>query len=192
MNRIVACIALSCLSCGDPVTDGRIADLGPEQDAFPPSDIHRPGQPCVLCHSDYEKAEPRLSIGGTLFLEPVAGEPLQPVSGYTIRLNDSASQIVNLITNRCGNFFITEEEFAPTYPMRAELFGPSLTDLDNLVQITVMSTRIGRDGSCASCHNHPASVFSPGVVFLPAALLNPDIELPDPATCPVPVFPPQL
>lgn len=191
MMRSLALLLLLC-SCGDPLNDNQIAVLGDEQDGFPPSDIHRPGQPCVLCHSEYGGAEPELSIGGTLFLEPAGNEVPRPVAGYTIRIIDSASQIVNLVSNPCGNFYVTKADFDPAYPLRAELFGPSIVDADETVQLTVMSTRIGRDGSCGSCHSHPASVFSPGVVYLPAALQNPDVELPDPATCPLPRFAPQF
>lgn len=191
MMRWSALLLLLC-ACGDPLNDGKIAELGDEQEGFPPSDVHRPGQPCVLCHSEYGGAEPELSIGGTLFLEPTGGDLPVPVEGYTIRIIDSASQIVNLVSNRCGNFFIEKSAFNPAYPLRAELFGPSTGDATKTVQLTVMSTRIGRDGSCGSCHSHPASPFSPGVVYLPAALLNPEVVLPDPATCPLPRFAPQL
>ena len=57
-------------SCGDPVRDEQIEALGEEQPEFPPSAIHRPGQPCVLCHSQYGGAEPEMSMGGTLFFKP--------------------------------------------------------------------------------------------------------------------------
>ena len=45
--------------CNDPVPDAEIAvTLGPEPKGSPGPD-HRPGQPCVLCHSDGGPASDR-------------------------------------------------------------------------------------------------------------------------------------
>ncbi len=190
MNRLlllsIAAAALASSGCEDPYLDNLIEELGEEQNGYAPSEIHRPGQPCVLCHSEYEGAEPILSFGGTLFAEPLGKLPLAMLEGYTIRLIDSEQQTKNLPTNRCGNFFITKEEFDPAFPVRAELWGPAAPGSEDIVQLIPMSTRIGRDGSCGTCHVHPASPFSPGVVFVPSAYL---MAPPEPVTgCPTPSF----
>lgn len=184
---LLVCVCSLC-GCDDPYLDNLIEELGEEQDGYAPSEIHRPGQPCVLCHSEYDGAEPILSFGGTLFAEPLTGDaPLVLLEGYTIRLLDSAGQIRNLTSNKCGNFFITKEAFDPAFPVRAELWGPTSPDGGNVVQLIPMSTRIGRDGSCGTCHVNPASPFSPGVAFVPNAYLMGAVLEPVQG-CPTPKF----
>jgi hypothetical protein len=192
---LVGAVALALLTsgvgCSDPYLDNLIEELGEEQDGYAPSEIHRPGQPCVLCHSGYEGAEPEFSFGGTLFAEPALGEAVPAselilLEGFTVRLLDSEGRIKNLETNRCGNFFIKKDEFDPAYPVRAELWGPPSPGSSDTVQLRPMATRIGRDGSCGTCHIHPASPFSPGVAFVPQAYL--EIGLEPPTGCPTPSF----
>jgi hypothetical protein len=115
---------------------------------------------------------------------------LQLVPNHTIRIIDSQGQIRDTKTNRCGNFYFTKDEFNPAFPLRAELFGPGADD--SLVPIDVMASRIGRDGSCGTCHARPLSPQSPDVVFVPDGRLSPDVDLPKPTACPPPRFAPNL
>jgi len=196
----IVCTALgigAVAACTDPLKDRKIAELGEEQDGFPEGPTHRPGQPCVLCHSDYFGAEPQMVLGGTVFVEPEEpGGPLLGAPGYQIRLLDSQGRITEeglITTNECGNFWVTADQFTPAYPLRVELYGPSLTDADRTVQISAMSTRIGRDGSCGACHAEPLSPLSPGAIFIPRALFNADaVNLPAPGDCPTPRFRPTV
>ena len=178
-------IAAATASCSDPYRDARIEALGDEQGGFEPSEIHRVGQPCLACHDGYGPGEPVFSFGGTIFAEPVEGEPLILLPGYTVRLIDSEGQIRDIETNRCGNFYVEKENYDPAFPVRAEVFGPATPESENIVQLRVMSTRIGRDGSCGTCHIHPASPFSPGVAFVPGAYLD---SPENPEGCPEPRF----
>lgn len=195
LPRLLATCALAtalvggAAGCGDPLKDGIIAELGEEQAGFAPSPEHRTGQPCLACHSEYGGAEPEMAVAGTLFAEPVDGEPLRAAPGFTVRIIDSTGQIVNMPSNRCGNFYISAAEFQPAYPLRAEVWGPSPADPTRLTQLQVMSTRIGRDGSCGSCHIHPASPETPGTVFIAQDTLDAvGTEVPDPLSCPTPRF----
>ena len=192
MNRpmMLSVLLATVWGCSDPLKEGIVASLGPEDAGFGTNEIHRPGQPCVACHSTYEGAKPIMSIGGTLFTDPILEGDLKLVPEHTIRLIDSEGTIVEKISNRCGNFFTTLDEFDPAYPVRAELYGPGADD--SLVSIVVMASRIGRDGSCGSCHAHPATSQSPGVVYVPDGRLSPDVDLPDAADCPPPRFAPDL
>ncbi|MCA9617796.1 MAG: hypothetical protein KC731_02175, partial [Myxococcales bacterium] len=61
-------------------------------------------------------------------------------------------------------------------------------DSEDVIQLRPMTTRIGRDGSCGSCHIHPTSPVSPGVVYVPEAFLPPAEELSPPTDCPEPRF----
>lgn len=191
MNRVqsswvaIVCVAIASAGCIDPYLDNLIDELGEEESGFAPSEIHRPGQPCLACHSEYVGEEPQMSFGGTIFAEPL-GQDLILLEGFTVRLLDSEGQIVNIETNKCGNFYTTVEQFDPAYPVRAELWGPSTPNGDDLVQLRPMASRIAREGSCGGCHIHPASGYSPGVAFVPSAFLAPDLT--PPTGCPTPRF----
>jgi hypothetical protein len=185
MKRIQLLLLVAGLSaCADSFLDDRIAALGPEAEGFPPGETHRPGSPCVFCHSAYYGAEPRMSVGGTLFVKPADGVPF-PAGGYTVRLVDSEGQSLEMESNRCGNFYAKHEDFVPKYPMRAELLAPDPEDPSRLLANRPMASRISRDGSCGSCHAHPPSPFSPGVVFVvPPAGSTPT----PPDNCPPPNY----
>src|SRR4051794_4421968 len=70
---------LAFVSCGDPVSDARIAALGPEDPGVPPGPLHRPGQPCVVCHSRQGPASPFL-VAGTVYSERGSKTPLANVA----------------------------------------------------------------------------------------------------------------
>ncbi len=146
--------------CESPVNDQKIADLGGETDGVPPGEFHRPGQPCVLCHGEYEADSPIMAVAGTVFATP--SDPV-PVEGAIVTLTDSAGSTIQKTTNCIGNFHVTAEEWQPAYPLRAEVECP-IPGTDQRRRV-VMGTRIGRDGSCAACHYGPPSQLSPGWVY---------------------------
>jgi hypothetical protein len=176
-------------ACANPAVDARIEALGEE----PLPDLadfqyHRAGQPCVLCHGEYEEEEPIMSIGGTIYQK--AGS-LLPADRVTVLVWDSSGD-ANLprsaVTNCVGNFFFTKEEFNPVFPLHVEVSYEVVGSDDPRKQ--PMATRIGREGSCAGCHSEPPSELgsvtqaSPGHVF---ASPNADTEFPPiAADCPVP------
>lgn len=193
-KRVIPLLGISVLlggmlACGDPLREQRVEALGEEAPNFDPGEFHRPGQPCIWCHDSHEGAEPEMSIAGTLF---VALPDVAPylVGGYVVRLLDSEGTRIDKVSNKCGNFYTTQEEFDPAYPVRVEVLVPDPNDDDKLLSNQLMSSRIARDGSCGGCHKHPSSPFSPGVVYV-----SPPGELPEPpgpTECPPPTFAPQL
>jgi len=171
-----AVLVLLVASCADPLKDAEILALGGEVPGVEEGEFHRPGQPCLVCHSVYGGAEPRMSIGGTVYFKPSDQQPY-PVGAITVRLVDSEGEARERVTNCIGNFFITKDEWDPAFPLRVELLEPLSPDApDELRLNATMFSRIAREGSCAGCHTHPASAFSPGVVFVTG----------DPADYPVP------
>src|ERR1700683_3328645 len=46
LAMLVGALMVGC----NPVLDDAIADLGPEKPGVHPGPLHRPGQPCLLCH----------------------------------------------------------------------------------------------------------------------------------------------
>jgi len=171
--------------CANPVVDDKIDLLGdeplPDLEDF---QFHRAGQPCVLCHGEYEAEGPMMSVGGTVYRSKLSKVP---VEGAMVRMWDAFGAFAEAKTNCVGNFWIEKEDFDPAFPLHVEVVyqlaaaGPLKTQ--------PMASRISRDGSCAGCHQDLASPtqFSPGRVY---ASPNPADEFPAISSlCPVP--PPQ-
>ena len=106
------------LGCGNPVVDIRVDQLGDENPNVEPGPYHRPGQPCVLCHSTYEGVSPEMSVGGTIFATPSKDTP---VSGVKVTLIDSQGDSRTLVSNCIGNFYIEKEKWDPLFPLHAEI-----------------------------------------------------------------------
>jgi hypothetical protein len=161
----VACALLS--GCGDPVRSGAISSLGGEVSGVPKGPLHRPGQPCTVCHGGDGPASLAFSVAGTVYQSPTTAVPLVDA---VVFLEDSAGRQYLTGTNCAGNFFVVEDDFQPEWPLFAKLiFG----QLEN-----PMSTPIYRDGSCASCHSNPASDSSLGQVYF----ASPGVQFP-PSGC---------
>ena len=77
-------LAFAALGCGNRAIDERIAALGDEAPDVPPSEFHRPGQPCLLCHGEYLREGPIMTVAGTIYAFPARDKPL-PVKGVTVK-----------------------------------------------------------------------------------------------------------
>jgi hypothetical protein len=159
----LAVVALTLVDCSfDPVHNEAIADLGPEAPGVGPGPLHRAGQPCLVCH-DGSTAGPAMSAGGTVYR--VLGDAT-PLGGASVALRDARGTTFTATTNAAGNFYVAPSSWQPVYPVRvAVAFGG---------KTATMTTIVGRDGSCASCHVDPKSRISAGPVYLaPVASLFP-------------------
>lgn len=156
-------VLLALVACDDPVHDAEVTALGPEDPSVPPGPLHRPGQPCVVCHSNF-------SIGGTVYNEDL----VTPFPNATVTLVDASGISTQATTNTAGNFFILASDWTPVYPI-----GSYAADSGTVFGVTVvgtntnspseMLTHIGRDGSCASCHfGAGPSASTPGPVYVTA------------------------
>lgn len=184
--RIVSClVALSVAGgCANPIADAEIEALGPEDPAVRPSDIHRPGQPCLLCHGPYKGASPEMAVAGTIFAYPFDlssedGNPI-PAEGVEIEISDAlnASPPVKPVTNCAGNFYVKRSDWSPAFPLRVSVrFKVGENDTDRVP----MDTRISRDGSCAGCHEGEPDQGSPGWVY--CAELNSGLIFEKPESC---------
>lgn len=153
----VLALATFATSCTDPVKDRAIEQLGGEPGT--PNEEHRPGQPCVLCHSDGGPASnKKFAIAGTVFDSDKPGA--KGVTGVKVFFIDSANQDRQAVTNNAGNFFIREEDWSDlTFPFKTGVARGAAT--------AKMQTTVNREGSCNFCHGLVASRDSIGPVVAP-------------------------
>ena len=154
---------LALLACADPVKSAEQQALGPEDPSVPRGENHRPGQPCLVCHDDF-------AFAGTIYYEDLT----TPFSGATVTILDAAGNTFTGQSNSAGNFIIRKSgNPTPVFPVGAytddagnAVIGVTVvgSDPNNPAQ---MITHIGRDGSCASCHQSSGpSASTPGPVYL--------------------------
>jgi hypothetical protein len=158
MKRIVLLLVVA---CGDPVQSAQRDALGPEDPSVPRGELHRPGQPCFVCHDNFAAA-------GTIYQEDL----VTPFEGATVTLTDAAGSQATATTNSAGNFIIRKSEWKPTFPIGSytdgngnAVFGVAVvgTDPNNSAQ---MITQIGRDLGCNACHGPARTASSPGPIYI--------------------------
>jgi hypothetical protein len=139
---------------GDPVQDAERAGLGPEAPNVPQGPLHRPGQPCAVCH--YEGGEdPTFAFAGTVYRDPV--EKIA-VADAMVVLTDAAGHTFMTTTNCVGNFYVKTGEFQATPPVWASV--------QRIEFPWKMESPIHREASCAKCHYDPAGPASAGHLFV--------------------------
>jgi len=156
---LLACGLAAASSC-DPVHNHALDALGPETPGVAKGPLHRPGQPCGLCHDGALGDPPAFSVAGTVFEN--AGDRVA-FSGATITLTDASGRTYAATTNAAGNFYLTPQDFLPRYPMHVAVTS-SATAFTAAVTVK-MQSHIGSNGSCAGCHADPPGPDSPGHVY---------------------------
>jgi hypothetical protein len=143
-------VSFAGIGCGDPVHDTEVDALGPEDPNVPQGPLHRPGQPCVECHGGAGPGRMVMSFGGTIYEQAAAKKP---AVAAIVKLIDANGQSHLSETNCAGNFFVQIVDWAPAFPVHASISYGAFSD--------EMRTHIGRNGSCAFCHqgvDGPSSV----------------------------------
>jgi len=148
LSLLIGAGAFAGSGCTDPVRDDAIDALGPETQGGPGPD-HRPGQPCLLCHSDGGPASDKpFAVAGTLYESDAAGA--KGASDYVIQFVDATggSPVLPPPTGESGNFYVPLADWTQiAFPIRAAVY--KTVDDKPLV---VMKSLIGRNGSCNYCH----------------------------------------
>jgi hypothetical protein len=171
-------LALCVAACGDPVRSSAIDDLGDETPGVKPGPLHRPNQPCVLCHDGNGPGNIVLAFGGTVY-QAQTGPPT-PVVGAIVHFRDSAHNEYRTATNCAGNFFVVDGDYNPVPPVFVKvefsvtLVSPAGSQVVPVIERmtspmfdTEGSTVSGlRDRSCANCHADPASTSTVGHIYL--------------------------
>jgi hypothetical protein len=159
-SLVAACLAGASVlaACGqDPVHDNEVAALGPEAAGVAPGPLHRPGQPCLVCHGGSGPASVQFAVGGTIY--QAQSGALVPQNSAVVSLIDTHSVTASATTNTVGNFWVPEAQWTPAFPVHVA----SVTYGDTSVSMT---SHIGRDGSCATCHFDPPGGDLVGHVYL--------------------------
>jgi hypothetical protein len=151
-------VALLALAACDPVHDDAKAALGPEAPGVRRGPLHRPGQPCLVCHDGAIGDPQRFTVAGTVY--ETAGEP-SPSVGATVSLVDANGSATSLTSNAAGNFYATPGQYDPTFPIQATVEGPAgqTVHMETLIE---GNGTVEPNGACASCHFDPAGSNSPG------------------------------
>jgi len=164
-------VALAAAACGDPVRDAAVEALGPEDPAVRPGPLHRPGQPCLLCHvAGGAAGERRYSVAGTVYRDP---DSMMPLADVEVWLIDSRGRQVLARSNCAGNFYLRSSQFLPVFPLWVTLRHAGL--------VIDMESPMRADGSCATCHTDPRAPSSAGHVYVtddPMSLRTPAMPTP--------------
>ncbi len=140
--------------CEDPTKAKEIEALGDEAFGVPIGPLHRPGQPCTVCHDGGEARE--IAIAGTVYW---ALDSRAPAPGTRVDMLDGQGNHQVALTNCAGNFFILPEDLVVSYPFWVTLTAPGASDI-------TMDSPVNGDGSCATCHHKTFSTRSTGRVYL--------------------------
>ena len=154
--------ALMALGACDPVHDDAIAALGPEAPGVRRGPLHRPGQPCLLCHDGAIGDPQRFSVAGTVYETSGA---LTASVGATVVLVDANASSAELSTNAAGNFYSTPSNYDPVFPIQVTVKGPDGQTVRMQTLVEGNGT-VEPNGSCASCHYDPPGRSSPGHVCI--------------------------
>ena len=156
----VAAVALAAgltlAACVDETHEEQVQALGGEMGGVSPGPLHRPGQPCLVCHGEAGPSSHTFVIAGTVYA--TQGQSA-PAAGVQVELEDSTGSIVTVTTNEAGNFYIATGEWSPIMPILV----PQIVQGQTTQQ---MQTHISRAGSCADCHTLNPGPTSAGPVFL--------------------------
>ncbi|MCP4444285.1 MAG: hypothetical protein GY811_02930 [Myxococcales bacterium] len=165
---VVACLAQSPQE-SEPAVQGDYED-GDEE--------HRPGQPCLLCHSSdghfpSAPGEAVLEVAGTVFGQ-VNSDEKDGLRDVEIIFTDARGDEFTALSNKAGNFFVKVDSglSATSQEGDGELNIPRkpLFPLEVMIRRggdeQRMKTKIWRNGSCAHCHGPVPGADSVGRVYL--------------------------
>jgi hypothetical protein len=160
-GSLVVAVASASSAC-DPVHSDEIAALGGEAPGVKKGPLHRPGQPCQVCHDGSLGSPPEFTVAGTIFKNE--SDRVAAVSASVV-LTSVNGATYTATTNAAGNFYVSPTQFTPAYPMSVVVISGNVT--------VKMTSLVGRNASCATCHFDPAGPTSAGHVFIPADGVTP-------------------
>lgn len=121
------------------------------------SELMHPGRDCMGCHSDEPNA-PSFIVAGTVYADQFAQDECAGVSGATVVVEDGDGQVVELETNRAGNFFLKEASADLAMPLKVKVV---YEDREAVMQEEFFG------GNCHDCHSGADAVRAPPRVLIP-------------------------
>lgn len=150
LGALALAVSTFALSCTDPVRDAEIEALGAEDPGVPQGENHRPGQPCLHCHSKGGPAEDHpFAIAGTIYeTDAFDSPPAKDIIVQFVDANNGAPRSDPPRTNEVGNFFVPLSDWPDlAFPIRVGLYND-----EKKPPVQKMKSLIGREGSCNFCH----------------------------------------
>lgn len=172
VSTLLATVALGCLgpspneqarsALGD--TDHEVWD-GDEYEA---DETHRPGQPCLVCHSrSFHPGDAVFDIAGTVYLTPDSEVGQR---GVVVTITDAVGNGGIAVTNETGNFMFAgpgaDGDDDEGTRLRFDIEWPVTVDVAFDGTSQIMRNRIWREGSCAYCHESEAGPGSAGRIYI--------------------------
>ena len=143
LASIVVAALPSAFSC-DPVHNEAVAAIGSDPSGEPNGPRHRAGQPCVTCHGGDGPGKSNFLVAGTVYQDDKADAR---AVGVVVRLTDSNGDVMDVApSNDVGNFYLSTGEWSPVFPIAVTFMK------GGGVAAPVMTSHMGRQGSCADCH----------------------------------------
>jgi hypothetical protein len=185
-------VAASLGSCsafsGNPIQDLNESPLGEDyalyegsgKNTLKATEYHRGGQPCVTCHGTQGSAAKKFLFAGTIYYgvckcygdetarkacEAKGGETCNriPAVGAKVRIFAGERAQYTVETNCAGNFFFDRDKYTkPPF----DISFPALVTVATSDKERKMQGHIGREGSCAGCHESPPNWNQPGQVAI--------------------------
>lgn len=157
---VLVAFAVAASACVDESHELEVQALGDESPGVPKGPLHRPGQPCLVCHGEGGPASTEFVMAGTVF---ESQGKTDPATGAGVLIEDVMGSTYTATTNEVGNFYITPGQWSPTMPLQVQVSQGK--------DEQSMLTHIGRAGSCADCHTPTPSPSSPGPIYVVSAPL---------------------
>jgi cytochrome c553 len=151
-------ITVAVTACVDESHELQVQALGGEASGVPKGPLHRPGQPCLVCHGEGGPASTQFVVAGTVF---ESQGKTAPANGAQVQIEDVTGSFYTATTNEVGNFYIAPDQWAPTMPLQVQVSQGK--------NLQTMGTRVGRAGSCADCHTSTSGPASAGPVYVVSA-----------------------
>jgi hypothetical protein len=143
--------------------------LGGETSGQRPGPFHRPGQPCLVCHSaEHSPGNLEYEVAGTVY---DYADDSTGLGGVEVLLTDKTGNELVATTNKAGNFFVTLDSSGPSnlagllripsefqFPLRVSVRSGDLE--------MQMQSLIWRNSSCADCHRGDPGAKSNGKIYL--------------------------
>jgi hypothetical protein len=152
MRTLVAALAIAlAASCANPVhsdaVDAQGGDSTGDFDGISPGPTHRAGQQCLACHGG-DGPGPDFAFAGTIYA--TRNDTSRVAVGAVVSITDNAGTKHDLVANEVGNFYITKDDWAPSWPANVTVKWTDPTT--NAVGLNLMLSHIGGDGGCGFCH----------------------------------------